>query len=60
MNFEVKGQPYFLNFVASEGQWFVFTPLENGIRKIPVSTDLYFDTFFAPASDEEQEETKVS
>ena len=39
MNFEVKGQPYFLSFVTEEGRWCVFTPTSKGVQRIPVVDD---------------------
>ena len=39
MNFEVKGQPYFLSFVTEEGRWYVFTPTSKGVQRIPVVDD---------------------
>ena len=39
MQFEVRGQPYFLSFVAEEGRWFVFTPTSKGVQRIPVVDD---------------------
>ena len=39
MQFEIRGQPYFLSFVAEEGRWFVFTPTSKGVQRIPVVDD---------------------
>ena len=39
MQFEVKGQVYFLSFVESEGRWYVFAPAPGGLRRIPVYVD---------------------
>ena len=39
MQFEVKGKQYFLGFVAQEGKWFVFTPTNKGVQRIPISDD---------------------
>jgi hypothetical protein len=39
VQFEVRGQPYFLSFVAEEGRWFVFTPTSKGVQRIPVVDD---------------------
>jgi hypothetical protein len=54
MNFEVKGQSYFLNFVPEQGQWFLFTPTATGIHRIPVANDFHVDRFvMPPIADEE-------
>jgi hypothetical protein len=39
LHFEVKDQPYFLNFVPEQGRWFLFQPTPSGIQAIPVVTD---------------------
>ncbi len=55
MHFEIKGQPYFVNFVPSEGKWFMFAPSPHGMQRIPVADDAhtYFDKFVLPPEDEE-------
>ena len=55
MQFEIENQTYFLNFVPDEGRWYVFSPTEDGMIKIPVAMDApLFENFaFAP-----EEETK--
>jgi len=39
LQFEVKGKQYFLGFVAQEGKWFVFTPTNKGVQRIPIVDD---------------------
>ena len=39
MQFEVKGKQYFLGFLAQEGKWFVFTPANKGVQRIPIVDD---------------------
>ena len=39
MNFQVKGQEYFLAFVEDERKWFVFAPGTEGVQRIPVYMD---------------------
>jgi hypothetical protein len=50
VQFEVENQTYFLNFVPDEGRWYVFSPTEDGMIKIPVAMDAApFQNFaFAP------------
>jgi|GraSoiStandDraft_30_1057271.scaffolds.fasta_scaffold2449692_2 hypothetical protein len=39
MQFEVNGRQYFLNFIPSEGRWFLFTPSAQGFRRVPIVED---------------------
>jgi hypothetical protein len=39
LQFEVKGQTYFLAFVEEERRWYVFVPTSAGVRRIPVYVD---------------------
>ena len=39
MQFEVKGQSYFLSFVEDERRWYVFSPTPEGLRRMPVYVD---------------------
>ncbi len=39
MEFEVKGQKYFLAFVEEERRWYVFAPTASGLNRIPVYID---------------------
>lgn len=39
LQFEVKGQTYFLAFVEDERRWYVFAPTLVGVRRIPVYAD---------------------
>jgi hypothetical protein len=54
MNFEVKGQAYFLNFVPDEGQWFLYTPTSTGIQRIPVTSDHHVGRFVLPPTADEE------
>ena len=42
MHFQIKGQPYFVNFVPSEGRWFMFAPSADGMQKLAVADDSHF------------------
>ena len=55
MHFQVNGHPYFLNFVASEGRWFMYAPSAHGMQKIAVADDAHthFDKFVLPPEEEE-------
>jgi hypothetical protein len=39
LEFEVKGQKYFLAFVEDERRWYVFAPTVTGVNRIPVYVD---------------------
>ena len=39
LQFEVKGQSYFLSFVEDERRWYVFSPTPEGLRRMPVYVD---------------------
>ena len=39
MQFEVKGQDYFLNFAEDEAYWYVLVPTLTGVQRIPVYVD---------------------
>jgi hypothetical protein len=39
LQFEIKGKQYFLGFVAQEGKWFVLTPTNKGVQRIPIVDD---------------------
>ena len=39
MQFQIKGQDYFLAFVEQEKRWYVFSPTPQGINRIPVYVD---------------------
>ena len=39
VQFEVNDQMYFVNFVPDEGKWYVFSPTDDGVIKIPVAMD---------------------
>jgi hypothetical protein len=54
LQFEVENQTYFLNFVPDEGRWYVFSPTEDGMIKIPVAMDVAPLENFSFVSDEEK------
>ncbi len=39
MQFQIKGQDFFLAFVEQEKRWYVFSPTAQGINRIPVYVD---------------------
>jgi hypothetical protein len=39
MNFQVKGQEYFLAFVEDERRWYVFAPTGQSVQRLPVYVD---------------------
>jgi hypothetical protein len=39
MQFQVKGQDYFLEYIDEEHSWFVFTQAGDGLERIPVYVD---------------------
>jgi hypothetical protein len=39
MQFQVKGQEYFLEYIDEEHRWFVFTQSGDGLQRIPVYVD---------------------
>ena len=39
MQFQVKGQDYFLEYIDEEHSWFVFTQTLDGLQRIPVYVD---------------------
>jgi hypothetical protein len=39
LQFQIKGQDYFLAFVEQENRWFVFAPTAQGINRFPVYVD---------------------
>jgi hypothetical protein len=40
MQFQVKGQEYFLAFVEDERRWYLFSPSsQQGLQRIPVYVD---------------------
>ena len=39
MQFQVKGQEYFLEYIDEEHSWFVFTQTADGVQRIPVYVD---------------------
>jgi len=50
MNFEFKGQTFFLNFVPGEGRWFLYAPTPEGMQRMAVADDghVHFDKFVMP------------
>ena len=39
MQFQVKGQEYFVEYIDEEHSWFVFTQSGDGLQRIPVYVD---------------------
>ena len=39
MQFQIKGQDYFLAFLEQEKRWYVFAPTAQGINRIAVYID---------------------
>jgi hypothetical protein len=39
LQFQIKGQDYFLAFVEQEKRWYVFAPTSQGVNRIPVYID---------------------
>ena len=39
MQFQIKGQDYFLAFVEQEKRWYVFSPTPEGVHRFPVYVD---------------------
>jgi len=39
LQFQIKGQDYFLAFVEQEKRWYVFAPTPQGVHRIPVYID---------------------
>ena len=39
MQFQIKGQDYFLAFVEQEKRWYVIAPKPEGVHRIPVYVD---------------------
>jgi hypothetical protein len=39
LEFQVKGQEYFLAFVEEERRWYLFAQREQGVQRIPVYVD---------------------
>jgi hypothetical protein len=40
LQFQVKGQEYFLAFVEKENRWYVFAPTPEGVQRMPVYVDV--------------------
>jgi hypothetical protein len=39
LQFQIKGQDYFLAFVEQEKRWYVIAPTPDGVHRIPVYVD---------------------
>jgi hypothetical protein len=39
LQFQIKGQDYFLAFVEQEKRWYVFAPTAQGVERIAVYVD---------------------
>jgi hypothetical protein len=40
LQFQIKGQDYFLAFVEDERRWHLFSQTTNGVERIPVYVDV--------------------
>lgn len=40
VQFQIKGQEYFLAFVDDERRWYLFSPTPQGVQRIPVYVDV--------------------
>ena len=49
VQFELNDSLYFVNFVPSEGRWYVISPTDTGIQRIPVVSDEMWDIVHFPA-----------
>lgn len=52
LQFEINDQVYFVNFLPSEGRWYLFTSTDGGMIKIPVAMDAAPFENFAVAAEE--------
>jgi hypothetical protein len=50
MQFEVKGQNYFLEFLPEEGEWLLLRPSREGLERMAIADDseLPFGNNFVP------------
>ena len=39
LQFQIKGQDYFLAFVELEKRWYIFAPTHQGVHRLPVCVD---------------------
>ena len=40
LQFQIKGQDYFLAFVEDERKWYLFSQAANGVQRIPLYVDV--------------------
>ena len=60
MEFELNDSLYFVNFVPSEGRWYVISPTYTGIQRIPVVSDEMWDIVHFPAELPETDAERVN
>jgi len=56
LQFVIDDQMYIVNFVPDEGRWYVYSPTERGMIRIPVAMDAApFENYaFAPEEGEKK------
>ena len=60
MQFELNDNLYFVDFVAAEGRWYVFSPTDNGIQRIPVASDAPLEVRHFSAELPEEDKGRVN
>ena len=60
MQFELNDSMYFVNFVPSEGRWYVFLPTDMGVQRIPVASDESLNIVHFPAELPEPDKRRVN
>ena len=60
MQFELNDNLYFVNFVPSEGRWYVISPTDTGVQRIPVVSDESLDIIHFPAELPETDSGRVN
>ena len=60
VQFELNDSLYFVNFVPSEGRWYVISPTDTGLQRIPVVSDEMWDIVHFPAELPETDEGRVN
>ena len=60
MQFELNDSLYLVDFVPSEGRWYVISPTDTGVQRIPVVSDELLDIVHFPAELPESDEQRVN
>ena len=60
MQFVMNDSLYFVDFVPSEGRWYVISPTDTGIQRIPVVSDEMWDIVHFPAELPETDSGRVN